>query len=69
MNAEKECNCYSDDQLQELIRLFPAETIGDRKTQESVYGHLDGKKAVHRMRDHIDTCLDCRTRIEQLAAR
>jgi len=68
MNPEIERR-YSDKQLKELIKLGPLETIDDEKGIEAVHENLGGKEAVRQMRDHIDSCLKCRTRIVQLAAR
>lgn len=69
MTVEKACEHYTDDQLERLIELFPMKTIDDTKGIEAVHEDLGGKEAVEQMRDHINACLQCRTRIEQLAAR
>lgn len=68
MTTEIKCDKYSDDQLRELTKLGPANTIGDTEAIDVIHKNLDGEKTVKEMRHHIDHCLHCKGRIEQLTA-
>ena len=68
MITEIQCDKYSDDQLRELTKLGPANTIGDTDARDVINKNLDGEKKVQQMRDHINHCLKCQDRIGQLAA-
>jgi len=67
MSAETERR-YSDDQLRELAKLGPLSTVGDTEGIETVYENLGGEENVGRMRSHINRCLKCKERIQELAA-
>ena len=68
MITETKCDQYSDDQLRELTRLGPINTIDDTEARNVVHENLGGKEVVEEMRQHINNCLHCKERIEQLAA-
>ena len=67
MTTETECDKYSDDQLRDLTELGSANTIGNTEAVDTINKNLDGEEAVKEMRQHIDHCLHCKKRIEQLA--
>ena len=67
MTTETKCDRHSDDQLKELIKLRPINTIGDTEARDVIHDNLGGEEVVEEMRQHIDHCLHCKERIEQLA--
>ena len=68
MNTEVQCERYTDGELRELAKLGPLNTTDDTKAIDVVCKNLGGEKAVEVMRQHIDHCLKCQSRIEQVAA-